>query len=142
MRLRTRYLDDKAESLDEALDKINSWTTKGEAKSVGLVGNAANIFPELVKRGVKPDIVTDQTSAHDPLHGYLPIDWSVAEWQAAQERDPGGVEKAARASMKIHVEAMVDFWNQGIPTLDYGNNIRQVAKDCLLYTSPSPRDRG
>ena len=129
MRLRTRYLDDKAESLDEALDKINSWTTKGEAKSVGLVGNAANIFPELVKRGVKPDIVTDQTSAHDPLHGYLPIDWSVAEWQAAQERDPGGVEKAARASMKIHVEAMVDFWNQGIPTLDYGNNIRQVAKE-------------
>ena len=129
MRLRTRYLDEKAESLDQALDMINTWTAAGEAKSVGLVGNAADLFPQLVERGIKPDIVTDQTSAHDPTHGYLPKGWSMAEWRDAQERDPKAVEAAARASMKIHVQAMVDFWNQGIPTLDYGNNIRQVAKE-------------
>jgi len=129
MRLKTRYLDEKAESLDQALDMINTWTAAGEAKSVGLVGNAADLFPQLVERGIKPDIVTDQTSAHDPTHGYLPKGWSMAEWRDAQERDPKAVEAAARASMKIHVQAMVDFWNQGIPTLDYGNNIRQVAKE-------------
>lgn len=129
MRLRTRYLDKKAQTLDEALQMIDKWTAAGEAKSVGLLGNAADIFPELVKRGVKPDIVTDQTSAHDPIHGYLPIDWTVAQWHNEQERNPAAVEAAARASMKIHVKAMVDFWNQGIPTLDYGNNIRQVAKE-------------
>ena len=129
MRLRTRYLDEKAGTLDEALDMINSWTKAGVVKSVGLSGNAADVFPELVKRGVKPDIVTDQTSAHDPVHGYLPTGWSVSQWRDAQEKDPKSVEVAARASMKIHVTAMVDFWNQGIPTLDYGNNIRQIAKE-------------
>ncbi len=129
MRLRTRYLDEKAESLDDALQLIDSWTKAGEVKSVGLVGNAADVFPELVKRGIKPDMVTDQTSAHDPTHGYLPQGWTISQWHSAQERDPKSVERAARASMKIHVAAMVDFWNQGIPTLDYGNNIRQVAKE-------------
>jgi urocanate hydratase len=100
---------------------------------VGLLGNAADVFIELAARmkdgGPRPDIVTDQTSAHDPLHGYLPQGWSVAEWREKQESDPKAVEKAARASMKAHVAAMVDFWNAGVPTLDYGNNIRQVAQD-------------
>ena len=126
-RLRTRYLDEKADDLDEALAMIERWTKAGEAKSVGLLGNAADIFPELVKRGVRPDIVTDQTSAHDPINGYLPKGWTLAEWRDKRERDPDAVEKAARASMKVHVAAMVDFWDAGIPTLDYGNNIRQVA---------------
>ena len=128
-RLRTRYVDAKAQTLDEALALIADWTAKGEAKSVGLLGNAADVFPELYRRGVRPDIVTDQTSAHDPLHGYLPQGWTVAEWRAAQETDPNMVQSAARASMKVHVKAMVDFWNAGVPTLDYGNNIRQVAQD-------------
>jgi urocanate hydratase len=132
-RIRTRYLDAKAQTLDEALALIDDWTSKGEAKSVGLVGNAADVFPELYKRmqagGHRPDIVTDQTSAHDPLHGYLPQGWTVAEWRAKQETDPKSVERAARASMRTHVAAMVDFWNAGVPTLDYGNNIRQVAKE-------------
>ena len=132
-RIRTRYLDAKAHTLDEALAMIDRWTKAGEAKSVGLLGNAADVFPELVARmqggGPRPDIVTDQTSAHDPLHGYLPQGWTVAEWRAKQESDPKAVEKAARASMKKHVAAMVDFWNAGVPTLDYGNNIRQVAKE-------------
>ena len=126
-RLRTRYLDEKTESLDDALAMIQGWTEAGEAKSVGLLGNAADIFPELARRGVKPDIVTDQTSAHDPVNGYLPQGWSLAEWRAKRESDPKAVERAARASMKIHVAAMVEFWNRGIPTLDYGNNIRQMA---------------
>ncbi|WP_163272330.1 urocanate hydratase [Chelativorans alearense] len=128
-RLRTRYLDEKATSLDEALAIIERWTSAGEAKSVGLLGNAAEIVPELVRRGVRPDIVTDQTSAHDPLNGYLPKGWSLAEWRQKRESDPKAVEKAARASMREHVEAMVAFWNQGVPTVDYGNNIRQVAQD-------------
>ena len=126
-RLRTRYVDAKTHDLDEALEMIDRWTKAGEAKSVALIGNAADVFPELVKRGVRPDIVTDQTSAHDPIHGYLPQGWTVAEWRQKQESDPDAVEKAARASMKVHVAAMVDFWNAGVPTLDYGNNIRQVA---------------
>ncbi|OYR13885.1 urocanate hydratase [Brucella grignonensis] len=126
-RLRTRYVDEKTHSLDEALAKIDAWTKAGEAKSIALIGNAAEIYPELVKRGVRPDIVTDQTSAHDPVHGYLPIGWTVAEWRAKQESDPKGVAKAARASMKVQVQAMLDFWNAGIPTVDYGNNIRQMA---------------
>ncbi|MCC2611198.1 urocanate hydratase [Neorhizobium sp. Rsf11] len=128
-RLRTRYVDEKTHSLDEALARIGEWTKAGEAKSIALIANAADIFPELVKRGVRPDIVTDQTSAHDPLHGYLPSGWTVAEWRARQESDPKAVERAARASMKVHVRAMVDFWNAGVPTLDYGNNIRQMAKE-------------
>ncbi|MDT8326662.1 MAG: urocanate hydratase [Roseovarius sp.] len=126
-RLRTRYVDEKTDSLDEALAMIERWTAAGEAKSVALLGNAADVFPELYRRGVRPDMVTDQTSAHDPLHGYLPQGWSMAEWKTKQDSDPKAVEKAARASMKTHVAAMVDFWNAGVPTLDYGNNIRQVA---------------
>jgi urocanate hydratase len=126
-RLRTRYVDEKADTLDEALEMINRWTEAGEAKTVGLCGNAAEIFPELVRRGVRPDIVTDQTSAHDPINGYLPLGWSLAEWKEKRISNPKEVEKAARASMRIQVQAMLDFWGQGIPTLDYGNNIRQVA---------------
>ena len=130
-RLRTRYVDEKTHSLEEALEMIDRWTKAGEAKSVALIGNAADVFPRLVEimqnGGIKPDIVTDQTSAHDPVHGYLPQGWTVGEWRAKQESDPKAVEKAARASMKTHVAAMVDFWNAGVPTLDYGNNIRQVA---------------
>jgi urocanate hydratase len=128
-RLRTRYLDEKAASLDEALAMIERWTLAGEAKSVGLLGNAAEIVPELHRRGVRPDMLTDQTSAHDPLNGYLPKGWTLAEWRAKRESDPKAVEAAARASMREHVEAMVAFWNDRVPTLDYGNNIRQVAKD-------------
>ncbi|WP_455373692.1 urocanate hydratase [Limibacillus halophilus] len=128
-RLRTRYLDAKAETLDEALALIEKATAEKKALSVGLLGNAAEVLPEMVKRGVKPDLVTDQTSAHDPVHGYLPIGWNLGEWRAKQESDPQAVAAAARASMKTHVAAMLDFWNQGVPTVDYGNNIRQVAFD-------------
>lgn len=128
-RLRTKYVDERADTLDEALEMIQRWTAAGEAKSVGLLGNAADIFPELVKRGIRPDMVTDQTSAHDPINGYLPRGWTMGEWIEKRENDPKAVEKAARASMKVHVEAMVDFHNAGIPTFDYGNNIRQVALD-------------
>jgi urocanate hydratase len=128
-RLRTKYVDAKAQTLDEALAMIKTWTAAGEAKSVGLLGNAADIFPELVRRGVRPDIVTDQTSAHDPLNGYLPKGWTIGEWRAKRESDPKAVQAASRASMREHVAAMVAFWKSGVPTLDYGNNIRQVAKD-------------
>ncbi|MEP1354094.1 MAG: urocanate hydratase [Tateyamaria sp.] len=128
-RLRTRYVDEKTHDLDTALSMIEEWTQAGQAKSVALIGNAADVFPELVRRGVRPDMVTDQTSAHDPIHGYLPQGWSVAEWRTKQETAPKEVEKAARASMKVQVAAMVDFWNAGVPTLDYGNNIRQVAQE-------------
>ena len=128
-RIRTGYVDEKAETLDEALAMIDAWTKAGEAKSVGLLGNTAEILPELVKRGVRPDIVTDQTSAHDPVNGYLPAGWSLGEWREKAERDPKAVEKAARASMRTHVEAMLAFWDKGIPTVDYGNNIRQMAKE-------------
>ena len=128
-RLRTRYVDEKTDSLDEALEMIDRWTKAGEAKSVALLGNAADIFPEIHRRGVRPDIVTDQTSAHDPVNGYLPQGWSMAQWREQRESNPKAVEAAARASMKVHVEAMVNFWNDGVPTLDYGNNIRQMAKE-------------
>ncbi|RBW53271.1 urocanate hydratase [Ruegeria sp. A3M17] len=132
-RLRTKYLDEKAETLDEALEMIDRWTKAGEAKSVGLLGNAAEVFPEIYARmqagGMRPDIVTDQTSAHDPINGYLPLGWTMGEWREKREAEPKAVEKAARASMKQHVAAMVDFWNADVPTLDYGNNIRQVAQD-------------
>jgi len=129
MRLRTGYVDEKTESLDEALAMITRWTQAGEAKSVGLLGNAADVLPELVRKGVRPDMVTDQTSAHDPVNGYLPQGWSLTQWTAMRESDPKSVEAAARASMKIHVAAMVAFHKAGIPTFDYGNNIRQVARD-------------
>ena len=126
-RLRTRYLDEKAETLDEALNILENAKTENRSVSVGLCGNAADIFPELVKREIRPDLVTDQTSAHDLVHGYLPFDWTLEKWRSQQKSDPKAVEKAARASIKIHVEAMLDFWKQGIPTVDYGNNIRQFA---------------
>ena len=128
-RLRTRYVDEKTDSLDEALEMIDRWTKAGEAKSVALLGNAADIFPEIQRRGIRPDMVTDQTSAHDPVNGYLPQGWTMAQWRDKRESDPKAVEAASRASMKVHVKAMVDFWNDGVPTLDYGNNIRQVAKE-------------
>ena len=126
-RLRTRYLDEKAETLDEALNILENAKTENRSVSVGLCGNAADIFPELVKREIRPDLVTDQTSAHDLVHGYLPLDWTLEKWRSQQKSDPKAVEKAARASIKIHVEAMLDFLKQGIPTVDYGNNIRQFA---------------
>ena len=126
-RLRTRYLDEKAETLDEALNILEKAKTENRSVSVGLCGNAADIFPELVKRKIRPDLVTDQTSAHDLVHGYLPLDWTLEKWRSQQKSDPKAVEKAARASIKIHVEAMLDFLKQGIPTVDYGNNIRQFA---------------
>lgn len=130
-RLRTKYLDEKAETLDEALAMIAKWTAAGEAKSVGLLGNAADVFPELLARaeagGMRPDIVTDQTSAHDPVNGYLPLGWTMGEWKARRESDPKAVETAARASMRVQVEAMCKFHAMGVPTVDYGNNIRQMA---------------
>ena len=128
-RLRTRYVDARTDSLDEALALITQWTEAGEAKSVALLGNAADVYPELVRRGVRPDLVTDQTSAHDPVNGYLPQGWTMAQWRDTRTADPKAVERAARASMKVHVQAMLDFHKTGIPTVDYGNNIRQVAKE-------------
>ncbi|MEM9223688.1 MAG: urocanate hydratase [Pseudomonadota bacterium] len=128
-RLRTNYLDERADNLDHALKLIARWSAAGEARSVGLLVNAADIFPELVARGVHPDIVTDQTSAHDPLNGYLPKGWTLEDWRSRRESEPEAVEAAACQSMREHVEAMVAFHRAGVPTLDYGNNIRQVAKD-------------
>lgn len=129
MRLRTRYVDEQASDLDDALARIERYTAAGEAKSIALLGNAAEILPELVKRGVRPDCVTDQTSAHDPVHGYLPIGWTVERWLDEQKNNPEGVRDAAKKSMRTHVEAMLAFHAQGIPTVDYGNNIRQMAFD-------------
>jgi len=128
-RLRTRYVDEQADGLDDALARIAKYTAAGEAKSIALLGNAAEILPELVRRGVRPDCVTDQTSAHDPVHGYLPIGWTVEQWLAEQTQHPEKVRDAAKKSMRTHVEAMLAFHAQGIPTVDYGNNIRQMAKD-------------
>src|SRR5215467_970517 len=127
MRLRTKYVDEQARDLDDALARIHAYTKAGEAKSIALLGNAAEILPELVRRGVKPDAVTDQTSAHDPVNGYLPIGWTVEQWFERRKSEPKAVEKAARASMATHVRALLDFHNAGIPTVDYGNNIRQMA---------------
>ncbi len=129
MRLRTGYLDKRCDSLDEALALIDAATKKGEAISVGLLGNCAEVLPELVKRGVKPDAVTDQTSAHDPLNGYLPAGWTLEQWERERTANPEKVVKVAKASMAVHVRAMLDFHAQGIPTFDYGNNIRQMAED-------------
>ena len=128
-RLRTRYVDAKAGTIEEAIALVEQASADGKCLSVGLLGNAGEVFPEMVKRGIRPDMVTDQTSAHDPINGYLPIGWTMGEWLDKRESDPKVVQKAACASMKIHVQAMLDFWNAGIPTLDYGNNIRQVAFD-------------
>ena len=129
MRLRTRYLDVMAETLDEALALIEQANSTGKAISVGLLGNTADVLPELVRRGVRPDLVTDQTSAHDLVNGYLPQGWTVAEWEDRRVSDPAAVEAAARASCAFHVQAMLDFQSAGIPVTDYGNNIRQVAFD-------------
>jgi urocanate hydratase len=125
-RLETRYLDRRAGSLDEALEIIASAIAP---TSVGLLGNAAEVLPEMVRRGIRPDAVTDQTSAHDPVNGYLPAGWTVEKWINMRERDPAAVEAAARESMAVHVHAMLAFRAMGVPTFDYGNNIRQVAKD-------------
>ncbi len=129
MRLKTRYLDLMAETLDEALALLNKAKAHGKAISVGLLGNAADILPELVKRGVRPDLVTDQTSAHDLVNGYLPQGWTVAEWEDKRVSDPAAVEFAAAQSCAVHVQAMLDFQAMGIAVTDYGNNIRQVAFD-------------
>jgi urocanate hydratase len=129
MRLKTKYLDRQAKDLDEALAMIERACREGKPISVGVLGNAADVLPELLRRGVKPDVLTDQTSAHDPVHGYLPKGWTLAKWQALQESDPKAVDQAARQSMAAHVRAMLEFHRQGVPTLDYGNNIRQMAKE-------------
>jgi urocanate hydratase len=128
-RLQTRYLDKRAETLDQAMAMINEACAKGEAISVGLLGNAAEILPEMVKRGIRPDAVTDQTSAHDTVNGYLPMGWTVERWSKTRVQNPEAVREAANASIVTHVKAMLGFHNMGIPTVDYGNNIRQVAKD-------------
>ena len=126
-RLRTGYVDEQAQDLDDALARIARYTGAGQAVSIALCGNAADILPELVQRGVRPDMVTDQTSAHDPLHGYLPNGMSWEDYQAAAEQDPAGTVLAAKKTMATHVAAMLAFQQQGIPTFDYGNNIRQMA---------------
>jgi len=129
MRLRTGYLDRSATSIEEALALLEAARAEGKPVSIGLLGNAADIVPDLYARGVRPDLLTDQTSAHDPLNGYLPKGWSLEEWALGRERNPQLVIDAAKASMAIHVQAMLDFQAAGVPTVDYGNNIRQVARD-------------
>jgi urocanate hydratase len=128
-RLETRYLDARADDLDTALAMIRAACAERRALSVGLLGNAAEVFPELVRRGVVPDIVTDQTSAHDPVNGYLPAGWTLEDWLRRRESDPAGVARAARQSMVAQVQAMLDFQARGSAVLDYGNNIRQMAKE-------------
>jgi urocanate hydratase len=129
MRLRSGYLDHGTASIDEALEIITRACADRKPVSVGLLGNAAEILPELFERGVRPDLLTDQTSAHDPVNGYLPIGWTVEKWVETREREPASVAKAAKASMAVHVRSMLDFQKAGVPTVDYGNNIRQVALD-------------
>ena len=128
-RLNSRYVDEQATDLDDALARIAKYTKEGKAISIALLGNAAEILPELVKRGVRPDMVTDQTSAHDPLNGYLPAGWTWDEYRARAKTEPAAVIKAAKQSMAVHVKAMLEFQKQGIPTFDYGNNIRQMAQE-------------
>jgi urocanate hydratase len=129
MRLKTGYLDAQAKDLDEALAMMDRAGRERKPVSIALLGNAAEMLPELVRRGVKPDAVTDQTSAHDPINGYLPAGWTLAEWDVRRADDPKGVERAAKESMAAHVRAMLAFWRAGVPTFDYGNNIRQMAKE-------------
>ena len=126
-RLRTGYLDKKAYTLDDALTIINEAISAGEVVSVGLLGNAAELLPEMVALGIRPDAVTDQTSAHDPVHGYLPIGWTAEKWRQLQSSDQALVTEQSCKSMAIHVQALLDFHEMGIPTFDYGNNIRQEA---------------
>jgi urocanate hydratase len=128
-RLKTRYVDEQASDLDDALARLDRYAKEGRAVSVALLGNAADVLPELVRRGVRPDAVTDQTSAHDPVNGYLPSGWTVEEWFERRKSDPAGTSHAAKVSMRKHVEAMLAFHAMGVPTFDYGNNIRQMAKD-------------
>ncbi len=129
MRLRTGYVDRRADTLDEAMAIINAANAAKTPVSVGLLGNAAELLPQMLERGIRPDLLTDQTSAHDPVNGYLPAGWTVAEWIDKREREPEVVARAAKASMARHVEAMLAFQALGVPTTDYGNNIRQVAQD-------------
>jgi urocanate hydratase len=128
-RLRTRYVDKKAKSLDEALDLMDEACAQGKALSVALLGNAAEVLPQIIEKGRLPDIVTDQTSAHDPVNGYLPVGWDVATWRERAQSDPDAVAKAAKTSMAQHVEAMLAMQSAGVIAVDYGNNIRQQAKD-------------
>jgi urocanate hydratase len=127
MRLRSGYLDRATASLDEALDWVRKSCDAKTPLSVGLLGNAADVLPQLLARGVRPDLLTDQTSAHDPMHGYLPRGWTVEQWLREQQQNPAEVARAARASMAVHVRSMLDFRRAGVPTVDYGNNIRQMA---------------
>ncbi|MAG70935.1 MAG: urocanate hydratase [Vicinamibacterales bacterium] len=126
-RLVTGYLDKRAADLDDALAIVQAAVARREVVSVGLVGNAAEVLPELVARGVRPDAVTDQTSAHDPVNGYLPVGWTLEQWAERRDADPEAVKQAALTSMVQHVEAMIAFHRMGVPTFDYGNNIRQMA---------------
>ena len=133
-RLRTRYLDAWADNLDDALKLVEDAHNNGRAISVGLLGNAADVFPDIAARSRQdarylPDVVTDQTSAHDPQTGYLPQGWSVDDWIERRRTAPAGVTNAAKASMAVQVRAMLDFWERGIPVVDYGNNIRQMAQE-------------
>jgi urocanate hydratase len=132
MRLKTKYLDAAARNFDEALTMVEASHRLGHPISVGVLGNAAELLPDLFERGIRPDAVTDQTSAHDPVNGYLPAGWSLAQWEEKRRTDPKSVAAAAKASMRIHVEAMLKFYEAGVPTLDYGNNIRQMAFDMGL----------
>jgi urocanate hydratase len=129
MRLATGYLDAKADTIEQAMDILTNAKAASKPVSVGLLGNAAELLPEMFQRGIQPDLLTDQTSAHDPVNGYLPIGWSIDQWFEGREREPKAVSDAAKASMAIHVRAMLDFQSAGVPTVDYGNNIRQVALD-------------
>lgn len=128
-RLKTRYVDEQATDLDDALARIERYTSEGRAISIALCANAADVLPELVRRGVRPDMVTDQTSAHDPLNGYLPKGWTWAQYRDRVQSDPAATVAAAKQSMAEHVRAMLAFRERGVPTFDYGNNIRQMAKE-------------
>ena len=128
-RLETGYLDRRADTLDEAMAIVNQSVADRNPVSVGLLGNAAEILPEMLDRGIRPDALTDQTSAHDPANGYLPVGWSVEQWIAQRRSNPDAVVEAAVRSMAVHVRAMLAYHAMGVPTFDYGNNIRQVAQD-------------
>jgi urocanate hydratase len=132
MRLRTRYLDAQAATIEEALEIVARAHRDGRPVSVGVRGNAAELLPKMVERGIRPDVLTDQTSAHDPVNGYLPAGWTLAQWEERRQSDPAGVAQAAKESMRAHVAAMLKLHAQGVPTLDYGNNIRQMAFDMGL----------
>ena len=127
MRLATGYVDARADTIDEAMALLAKAKAEGRAVSVGLLGNAAEVLPEMYARGIRPDLLTDQTSAHDPVNGYLPAGWTLDQWFSMRESDPAAVTRAAKASMAVHVRSMLAFQAAGVPTTDYGNNIRQMA---------------